>query len=238
MSIFEKLLEITEKIAIKKHKAPSNYDESKLKSIDKITHQISCGSILLCSGTAAESRLIEEVDKTDFSHAAIIVKFHNNTELYVWTADTVKELDDKITKGDDIKHSGSHLLILKDYVEKLDHIYPSPDGSKYRFAYANLTGIIPDLKKLWKIMYKYDNTPFPSTSDEFKHFIEGQLNIDSGMENSFCAQMVAKTYQEMGWLNQKHPANYYNPGSFAKTEKINHKLINGAKLEAPIYFKL
>ncbi|MCU4155998.1 hypothetical protein J1N10_08415 [Carboxylicivirga sp. A043] len=238
MSILENILEEAEEWAVNKHKKPADYDESKLPKLTQIANTITCGSVLLCSGTAAESRLIEEIDGTDFSHAAMIVKFKNSKELYLWTADTVDELVDEIRKEKDIKHAGTHLLKLEEYVASLDKIYPSPDGSSYRFAVARLQGVDVDEKKLWNILYKYDGTPFPSTEDELLHWLAGQLDIDAGMDTSFCAQMVAKTYQEMGWLSSDKPANHYNPGSFAKTDDINEKLINGAKLASPEYFKL
>jgi len=237
MGIFNKILKKAEEIAVKKHKPPKNYNKKNLKSLSEIKDKITCGSVLLCSGTAGESRLIEEIDGTDFSHAAIIVRLHNTKTLYVWTADTVTVLDDKIHKEKNIKHSGSHLLLLEDYIADLDKIYPSPDGSKYRFAVALLKGIDVDEKKLWSLMYKYDGTPFPSTKDEFLNWLKGQVDINTGMDNSFCAQMVANTYQKMGWMKTNHPPNYYNPGSFAKTEEINKEIINGF-LEKPFYFKI
>jgi len=238
MDIAKKILEEAEDLAVKLHKKPGDYDQAKLSSLDEIADSISCGSVLLCSGTAAESRLIEEVDHTDFSHSAMIVRFHDDHELYLWTADTVDKLEDQIHKESDPDHAGTHLLVLKDYVASLDKFYPSPDGSKYRFAVARLRGVHIDEKKLWSVMYEYDGTPFPSTKQEFVHWVEGQADIDSGMLNSFCAQMVANTYQKMGWLKLDHPPNHYNPGSFAKTREINSEMTGGATLEQPQYFKL
>lgn len=238
MGLAEKILNLAEQIAVKKHHAPAGYDEQKLKTLDEIEATIPCGSVLMLSGTAAESRLIEEVDGTDFSHAAMIVRFHKHKNLYLWTADTVNLLPDQIVKEEDKNHPGTHLLELKAYLSTLDKIYPSPDGSKYRFAVARLKGVTVDEKKLWHTMYTYDGTPFPATSTEFLHFIEGQANIDSGMHNSFCAQMVAETYQEMGWLTQKHPANYFNPGIFSKTKAISKLMLGKARLEVPEYFRL
>ena len=244
MSILNDLLTAGENDAVKDHKAPADYDESKLKTLTELAATIPCGSALLCSGTAAESRMIEQVDGTDFSHSAMIVRFHHDQQglddqqLYVWTADTVDKLDDQIDKLSDKKHPGTHLLKLKDYLASLDKLYPSPDGSKYRFAVARLSGVKIDEKQLWSVMYQYDGTPFPPTKQEFMHWIEGQLNINAGMLNAFCAQMLANTYQKMGWLSKKHPPNHYNPGSFAKTEQINKQLMAGAQLAKPEYFKL
>lgn len=244
MSIINDVLKAVEDKAVEKHKAPTDYDENTLKTLTELASTIPCGSALLCSGTAAESRMIEQVDGTDFSHTAMIVRFHDDQtglsdhELYVWTADTVDKLEDQIDKLSDKKHPGTHLLKLNDYLASLDKLYPSPDGSKYRFAVARLTGVKVDEKQLWSVMYEYDGTPFPPTKQEFMHWLEGQLNINTGMMNSFCAQMLANTYQKMGWLSKKHPPNHYNPGSFAKTEQINNELLSGAQLLKPEYFKL
>ncbi|MES9978797.1 MAG: hypothetical protein ABW107_08610 [Candidatus Thiodiazotropha sp. 6PLUC5] len=238
MSIIKDVLEEAEAIAVKLHKQPDGYDPAELKTLAEIADTISCGSVLLCSGTAAESRLIEEVDETDFSHSAMIVRFHGDPQLYLWTADTIDQMDDQIDKESNPDHPGTHLLILADYVANLDKYYPSPDGSKYRFAVARLQGVEIDEKRLWSVMYDYDGTPFPPTKQEFLHWIEGQADVDSGMLNSFCAQMVANTYQKMGWLSKKHPPNHYNPGSFAKTETINRELTGSARLQQPQYFKL
>ena len=149
----------------------------------------------------------------------------------------VKYLEDRIDKVADKNHPGTHLLDLKDYVSNLDKLYPSPDGAKYRYAVARLHGVEVDEGKLWSVMYKYDGTPFPPTAKEFAHWLEGQLNIDTGLDSAFCAQMLANTYQKMGWLKSDHPPNHYNPGSFAKTEQINKGLEGGAVLDKPQYFK-
>ncbi|MES9859516.1 MAG: hypothetical protein ABW157_11845 [Candidatus Thiodiazotropha sp. LLP2] len=237
MAIIKDVLEEAETIAVKLHKQPDGYDPAEQKTLAEVANTISCGSVLLCSGTAAESRLIEEVDGTDFSHSAMIVRFHGDPQLYLWTADTIDKMDDQINKESNPDHPGTHLLILADYLANLDKYYPSPDGSKYRFAVARLQGVEIDEKRLWSVMYEYDGTPFPPTKQEFLHWIEGQVDIDSSMLNSFCAQMVANTYQKMGWLSQNHPPNHYNPGSFAKS-KINREMLDNATLEQPIYFKL
>ncbi|MCU7891777.1 MAG: hypothetical protein KZQ78_09245 [Candidatus Thiodiazotropha sp. (ex Ustalcina ferruginea)] len=81
MAIMKDILEGAEDLAIKLHKKPEGYNQADLKTLDEIADTITCGSVLLCSGTAAESRLIEEVDHTDFSHSAMIVRFHGDPKL-------------------------------------------------------------------------------------------------------------------------------------------------------------
>ncbi|WP_114416556.1 hypothetical protein [Marinospirillum perlucidum] len=238
MGILQDLLTWAEKLAVRWHKKPPGYDPAKLQTLDEIQASLPCGSLLLCSGTAPESRLIEEVDGTDFSHVAMIVRFHGDSQLYLWTADTVDQLPDQIHKDKNLDHPGTHLLKLETYLADLDRFYPSPDGSKYRFAVSRLQGVTPDEARLWAVMFAYDDTPFPSTQEEFWHWLEGQEDVPSGMQNSFCAQMVANTYQKMGWMLTDHPPNHYNPGDFAQTARINRQLTGGASLLDPEYFVL
>jgi len=238
MDLGKKILKDAENMAVKIHKIPVDYDINTIPTLDDLKASIGNCSVLLCSGTAPESRLIEEVDRTDFSHSAMIVRFHDKDELYVWTADTVDSMEDQIKKQNNPTHPGTHLLVLRNYLTNLDKLYPSPDGSKYRLAVARLEGVSIDEKQLWDVMYEYDGTPFPPTQQEFLHYLEGQFGIDSGMTTSFCAQMVANTYQKMGWLKTDEPPNHFNPGSFARTDDINKALLNGATLNAPEYFKL
>lgn len=238
MSIAEDILEELEALAVKEHKAPEDYDYAKLPTLAEVGPGIPCGSVFLCSGTAGESRLIEEADGTDFSHSAMVIRLHGHDELYLWSADTVDKLPDQIDKESDRTHPGTHLLVLKDYMANMDVFYPSPDGSKYRFAVARLMHVEVDEGKLWDTMYEYDGTPFPSTKDELLHYIEGQLDVDTGMLDSFCAQMVANTYQQLGWMKKDRPPNSFNPGEFARTDHINKQLSGGAELRPPVYIKV
>ena len=239
MNLLEKeALRAAENYAVKHHKPPAGYDEATLPTLAEIESSITCGSVLLCSGTSPESRLIELVNGTDFSHVAMVVRLDDSDELLLWTADQVHEMKDQIDKEEDPKHPGTHLLNLREYVSNLDNFYKSPDGSKYRYAVARLEYATVNDEKLDDVMDRYDGTPFPSTKQEFGHFIKGVLNMSSGMSSSFCSQLVAKTYQDMKWLKRKHPANHYNPGDFAKTEKINKDLMHGVRLGEPEYFKV
>lgn len=235
--VAEEVLEELEDAAVKYHKSPDGYDITTIPTFDEIKEDISCGSILMCSGTAAESRLIQRVEGTDFSHAATIIRYEGDDSFYLWTADTVDKMEDQIQKLDDVYHSGTHLLMLEEYMANLDSYYPSPDGSKYRFAVGRLSGVVVDYAKLKAVLHEFDGTPFPTTEEEFTNYGKGKLGIDAGMDTAFCGQMLSNTYKHMGWMGDDHPPNYYGPGSFAETDRVNKSLIGGAKIGPPVYFK-
>ena len=48
------------------------------------------------------------------------------------------------------------------------------------------------------------------------------------METTYCAEVVAATYQAMGLLGADRPTNYYDPGSFWSGDAL--ALLGGARL--------
>ena len=54
------------------------------------------------------------------------------------------------------------------------------------------------------------------------------------MEDIYCAELVALTYQRMGLLTDQRPPNWYDPGRFWSGDRLS--LENGAELgeEIPV----
>jgi hypothetical protein len=48
------------------------------------------------------------------------------------------------------------------------------------------------------------------------------------VETTYCAEVVASTYQAMGLLGDQRPTNYYDPGSFWSGDDL--PLLGGARL--------
>jgi hypothetical protein len=51
-------------------------------------------------------------------------------------------------------------------------------------------------------------------------------------ESTYCAEVVAATYQAMGLLGDERPTNYYDPGRFWSGDALT--LQRGARLGAEI----
>ncbi len=67
---------------------------------------------------------------------------------------------------------------------------------------------------------RLDGMPFPSTSALAGRWLRGRVprpkrprDTEAGLENAYCAEIVAMTYQSMGLLPEKRP-NWYDPGRF------------------------
>lgn len=233
MGMIEKLFNVSKDYATKVHKVPNEYKEEDLPVLEDIIDDIPTGSILLCSGVAPESRLIQEVSRTDFSHSAMIVRLKDKDDVYLWSADVITRLQCNIAKK---RCPGTHLLTLKEYLKTVNKIYLSPDGSRYRFAISKLRTNKLDENHMLEIFQKLSCHPFPETKEEFLNWLKGQARISSNNDRFFCSHLLAFTYQELGLMKKKYPPNHYSPGQFSR-RSINNHLEKGVYLEEYIYFK-
>jgi hypothetical protein len=59
-------------------------------------------------------------------------------------------------------------------------------------------------------------------------WVRGRFRRQAPVEFTYCAEVVASTYQAMGLLDSKLPANYYDPGKFWSGDEL--RLEGGAVL--------
>jgi hypothetical protein len=57
--------------------------------------------------------------------------------------------------------------------------------------------------------------------------VKGRVHRRTKLEQLFCAEVVAITYERMGLLDANRPPNWYDPGKFWSG---NHLELNGASL--------
>jgi len=87
---------------------------------------------------------------------------------------------------------------------------------------------------LLRTIARLDGTPFPSAARVASGWLRGRLpparrgGRDAALETAYCAQVVAVTYQAMGLLPARRPANWYDPGRFWSGDDL--RLSAGARL--------
>jgi hypothetical protein len=81
-----------------------------------------------------------------------------------------------------------------------------------------------------------DGTPFPETATLAGRWLRGRVHRPAPVESTYCAEVVAGTYQEMGLLAGDLPTNYYDPGKFWSGDAL--RLAGEARLGAEIRVKV
>jgi len=87
-----------------------------------------------------------------------------------------------------------------------------------------------------KTVARLDGTPFPATAALAGRWIRGRARRQAGVEMTYCAEVVASTYQAMGLLDAKRPTNYYDPGKFWSGDDLELEL--GASLGEEVEVKV
>jgi hypothetical protein len=77
-----------------------------------------------------------------------------------------------------------------------------------------------------------DGTPFPAAVALAGRWLRGRARRAARLETTYCAELVAGTYQAMGLLTDERPVNWYDPGRFWSGDKL--QLEAGATLGTEI----
>jgi hypothetical protein len=79
---------------------------------------------------------------------------------------------------------------------------------------------------------RMDGTPFPAALALAGRWLRGRVRRRAPLEATYCAEVVAGTYQAMGLLAGDRPTNWYDPGRFWSGDRL--RLERGATLGAEV----
>jgi hypothetical protein len=82
------------------------------------------------------------------------------------------------------------------------------------------------------VVNEYDGRRFPTSVSLAGHWLRGRVRRGVSYEDIYCAELVALTFQRMGLLSEKRPANWYDPGRFWSGDRL--ALEGGAELGAEV----
>ena len=71
----------------------------------------------------------------------------------------------------------------------------------------------------------------PASTSLARGWLKGRARRTKNLEQLFCAEVVAITYERMGLIDSKRPPNWYDPGKFWSGDRLE---LNGATLGAEI----
>lgn len=212
-----------------------------------IEPNLQTGDIVLMQGLFPSSKLIETIEESDWSHAAIVI-LKKDLEQYpeikirdceddvlLWESNVAKpegtDLEEKVIDllniSEETDKAGPQLVSLKQrMVLNLAH----KDDGKFAVRHLHHNEDVKDLfSGLANLFNTYYPAKFPTTYHEMIYPIEGRKsNKDSGDKEIFCSELVAASYMEFGLLSKLHVKNSYIPVDFS--EKLSVGLLKRAWL--------
>jgi hypothetical protein len=184
------------------------------------------GDLWLFRGRSAADHAIRVLTNAPVNHVGMAVVIDDLPPL-MWHAELGKGLLDVWT-GD--HHRGVQLHDLRDAVTQWCGRYEQ----RAWLRQLDLE-VTPDMEAaVLRTIARLDGTPFPSTAKLAARWARGRVRSKAPAELTYCAEVVAATYQAMGLLDERRPTNFYDPGTFWSGDGLDLEL--GARLgdEIPV----
>ena len=189
-------------------------------TIDEAVDLTRTGDLWLFRGTSSADHAIRVLTNAPVNHVGMAVVLDDLPPL-MWHAELGKGLLDVWT-GD--HHRGVQLHDLREAVVQWCGRYDQRAWLRQLSAFVSAE----QEAALLKTIARLDGTPFPATAALAGRWARGRLRRPASVEMTYCAEVVAGTYQEMGLLDSARPTNYYDPGKFWSGDDL--KLLHGATL--------
>lgn len=189
-------------------------------TLDEAAAITSTGDVWLFRGRKAADRAIRLFTNSPVNHVGMAVTIDDLPPL-LWHAELGRSTPD-VWSGE--PQRGAQLHRLEDAVQTWCHRY----GQKawFRPLDAEVTPAMED--EVLRVVNEYDGHHFPRTMSLVRRWILGRARRPVTLEDLFCAELVAVTYQRMGLLPDDRPANWYDPGRFWSGDRL--QLARGASL--------
>ena len=173
----------------------------------------STGDLWLFRGRSLADRAIRAATNSPINHVGMVVALDDLPPL-LWHAELGRSLPDVWT-GE--HQRGVQLHLLADAVTTWRDRY----GQR---AWVRLLegGTIErhHEDRLMESIDRFDGRPFPTTPGLVRQWVTGRFRRAASNEAIYCAELVATTYQHMGLLPRRRPANWYDPGRFWSGDRI------------------
>ncbi|MBS43054.1 MAG: hypothetical protein CMH83_07850 [Nocardioides sp.] len=199
-------------------------DDQPALSLDEAVALTRTGDLWLFRGRTPADHAIRVLTNAPVNHVGMAVVLDDLPPL-MWHAELGKGLRD-VWSGD--HHRGVQLHDLREAVVQWCGRYEQR---------AWLRQIDPEPSRemedaVLRTVARLDGTPFPSTARLAGRWLRGRVRRKADAEMTYCAEVVASTYQAMGLLDSERPTNYYDPGRFWSGDDLD--LQQGASLGGEI----
>jgi len=182
------------------------------------------GDLWLFRGRSVPDRAIRAVTNSPVNHVGMAVVLDELPPL-MWHAELGHSLTDLWTGS---HHRGVQLHDLHAAVTTWSTRYNQQGW--LRQLHGDISGEMEDA--LLREIARMDGTPFPASIALAGRWLRGRLRRPASLETTYCAEVVAGTYQAMGLLAPDRPKNWYDPGRFWSGDRL--RLERDATLGAEI----
>jgi hypothetical protein len=184
------------------------------------------GDVWLFTGRKVADRAIRAATNSPVNHVAMALAIDDLPPL-LWHAELGRSAIDVWT-GEPQRGAQLHQLV------EAASVWANKYGQQAYFRQLSPDATREMENAALAVVEEYSGRRFPTTFSLAGHWLKGRFRRSITMEDIYCAELVALTFQRMGLLSEKRPPNWYDPGRFWSGDRLT--LENGAELgeEIPV----
>jgi hypothetical protein len=189
-------------------------------TLEEATRAAHTGDVWVFTGSKLADRAIRAATNSPVNHVAMVLALDDLPPL-LWHAELGRSAVD-VWVGH--PQRGAQLHRLTDAVMTWVHRY----GQRAYFRQLEPTATLKLEDAALLAIDELNGRHFPTTSRLARHWLKGRVRRSTSMEQLYCAEIVASTYERMGLLDSRRPVNWYDPGRFWSGDRL--ELLDGAQL--------
>lgn len=170
------------------------------------------GDIWLFRGRSNADKAIRLFTNSPVNHVAMAVAIDDLPPL-AWHAELGSSLPD-VWSG--ARRRGAQLHRLEHAVSVWVHTY----GQRAWFRQIDIAATTRMEDQILATVQEYDGRAFPRTGALARRWLLGRIRRPVPLEDLYCAELVAVTFERMGLLEARRPANWYDPGRFWSGDRL------------------
>lgn len=177
------------------------------------------GDIWLFRGHSTADRAIRLFTNSPVNHVGMAIVIEDLPPLLLH-AELGASLPDVWTGT---RHRGAQLHRLEHAVGVWTHRY----GQRAWVRQLDITPSRAMEDQALGVVNEYSGRAFPRAPSLASRWVQGRFRRPVSLEDIYCAELVAVSYQRMGLLGPERPANWYDPGRFWSGDNLE---LIGARL--------
>ena len=181
------------------------------------------GDIWLFRGHKAADRTVRLLTNSPVNHVAMAVTIGDLPPL-LWHTELGMSLVDVWTGT---HHRGAQVHRLEDAVA----VWADRYGQQAWLRQISINATPEMEDELLRTINEFSGRSFPRSTALAREWALGRVRRGVPLEDLYCAELVAVTYQRMGLLGSDRPPNWYDPGRFWSGDHLHLK---GASLSPEV----
>ena len=182
------------------------------------------GDVWLFKGRTIADRTIRLFTNSPVNHVGVVLALDDLPPL-IWHAEMGASMPNVWTG---VRTRGAQLHRLERAVSVWTHRY----GQQAYLREIDVDVTPEQENAALGVVAEYSGRGFPKTGELARHWLSGRIRRGVPLNDVYCAELVAVTYERMGLLGTERPANWYDPGRFWSGDRLQ---LVGASLSAEVH---